>query len=478
MIVNLTWLFIRFPELPESRAAARESDRQHFRAYAFRMAKAVQTGPQVANDGDMSVAQIDKRYRELRTSQLVTARGSPGMLAALSVFDVGVFVWARYPAGRLAAVIAVAVVIVGSELWFTFRRGRSNDGHLGNLLRFFFTLALCPLTGGVRSPFVAVLLIPVSDIVIATGWSRTVKMMLAILAATLVATAVLPDAWFGPDLPHPAYGLVLVATLAAGVVWHTRYVVGLTRAMAAMGFQLRRAREEVVERAMTRARDMEQLAAKLSHELKNPLTAIKGLVQLTSRSANDPDSREQLSVVATEVGRMEEILKEYLSFSRPLKELQPRPVRLGALADDVLAAMEGRAASAGVALRRSGEASVEADPRRLKEALFNLVGNALEATPRGGTVEVNIEDGDGMARIAVRDSGHGMPKDVLERLGTPFFTTREEGTGLGVTVARAAFLQHGGSLVYSSEPGRGTTALGTLPSRTPSRSSHVAGPVG
>jgi signal transduction histidine kinase len=233
-----------------------------------------------------------------------------------------------------------------------------------------------------------------------------------------------------------------------------------------------------VERAMGRARDMEQLAAKLSHELKNPLTAVKGLVQLTARGARDSDSREQLQVVATEVDRMEAILKEYLSFSRPVHTLRPRPVRLGALADDVLVAMEGRAANGGVALRRQGDAAVEVDARRLTDALFNLLGNALDATPQGGTVEIQIDEIDHMARIAVRDSGRGMSQDVLERVGTPFFTTREEGTGLGVAVARATFTQHGGSLVYASEPGRGTTALGTLPLKDSQRSSHAAGAVG
>ncbi|HEY6100192.1 MAG TPA: ATP-binding protein, partial [Anaeromyxobacter sp.] len=86
--------------------------------------------------------------------------------------------------------------------------------------------------------------------------------------------------------------------------------------------------------------------------------------------------------------------------------------------------------------------------------------------PRGGTVQVEIGEQDGAVRVSVRDSGRGMPRDVLERVGTPFFTTREQGTGLGVAMARAAFVQHGGALEYASAEGRGTTALGTLPIRS------------
>src|SRR6267378_4422057 len=286
------------------------------------------------------------------------------------------------------------------------------------------------------------------------------------LAATLTASLVLPAHWFGPDVPQPAYWILLLAILVTAGAWHTRYALVLTRTIGDSACQLGRAREEVVYRAVARAREMEQIGLKLSHELKNPLAAIKGLVQLSARAACDPDSAEQLRVVAAEVDRMESILKEYLSFSRPLESLQPQRVALGALADEVLSLMDARAASAGIALRRRGDAIIEADPRRLKDALFNLVGNAVEATPKGGRVEVEIDEVERACRIAVRDSGRGMPPEVLDRIGTPFFTTRVEGTGLGVVVARATFAQHGGSLVYSSGPGRGTTAVGTLPLRS------------
>src|SRR5207237_1087249 len=189
--------------------------------------------------------------------------------------------------------------------------------------------------------------------------------------------------WFGPDIGQPVYWIILLAILATAGAWHTRYALLLTRTVGDSACQLGRAREEMVIRALTRARELEQIGAKLSHELKNPLAAIKGLVQLSARAACDPDSREQLRVVAAEVDRHES---------------------------------------------------------------------------------------ERAARIAVRDSGRGMPPEVLERLGTPFFTTRDEGTGLGVVVARAAFAQHGGSLVYASEPGQGTTATGTLPLRYAHRS--------
>jgi signal transduction histidine kinase len=133
-----------------------------------------------------------------------------------------------------------------------------------------------------------------------------------------------------------------------------------------------------------------------------------------------------------------------------------------------LAVLSARADHAAVALSSRGDATVEADPRRIREAVLNLVANAIEATQAGGEVVVAVRRAGDVAEIVVRDSGRGMSPETLRRLGTPFFTTRDEGTGLGVVLARSVVAQHGGTLTYDSEPGRGTTATIVLPAR-PSR---------
>jgi signal transduction histidine kinase len=237
----------------------------------------------------------------------------------------------------------------------------------------------------------------------------------------------------------------------------------MTRALDASRDEIVRARESVAHDAFSRAREMEQLSAQLSHELKNPLGAIKTLVQLSARAATDAKSRERLQIAEAQIERMNGILKGYLSFARPFGKLQRERVDLSALAEELLQLLAPDAARSGVALRRRGAARVDADPRRLKEALINLVANAVQATPRGGFVEIEIGCRENAVEVAVRDSGVGMPPDVLEKVGTPFFTTREQGTGLGVALARAAFVQLGGGLRYISAVGRGTTALGILP---------------
>ena len=331
------------------------------------------------------------------------------------------------------------------------------------LLAFLAQFIVVGLTGGLHSPFVITTIAPLSGTIVAFGWSTRSKLAMKMAVAGALVLVVLPAPWFGPAVAEPWFSQLVGLTLLGVALLHGAYLVAMRRAVNDSHCRADRAREQMTQQALARARELEQLGAQLSHELKNPLGAIKALVQLSRRDSCDEMSRERLQVAESEVERMSGILQEYLSFSRPLDKLRREPLSLGALADEVVDLLSASAAAAGVSLRRAGDARLEADPRRLREAMFNLMANALDATPRGGSVEIGISDRAGAVQLEVRDSGRGMPREVLARVGTPFFTTREQGTGLGVAMARAAFTQHGGSLEYASEEGRGTTATAILP---------------
>jgi signal transduction histidine kinase len=223
-------------------------------------------------------------------------------------------------------------------------------------------------------------------------------------------------------------------------------------------------REERVSEAIAQLRRLQSVGAKVAHELKNPLASIKGLCQLVARTPESERTQERLTVVASEISRMETILNEYLSFSRPLEDIRPEAIDLNVLARDVLDVLDGRAVGAGVSLALEGSApTVQGDPRRLKEALINLVSNAIEATPNGGSVALRVRGTTAGVQLDVQDSGRGISPEDLERLGTSFFTTRPNGTGLGVVLAQGVITQHGGSLAYASAVGKGTTATIKLP---------------
>lgn len=412
------------------------------------------------------------RAAETRATATEWVRLRPYRIAPSIVVVIGVLFAAGYPAPRIAVVGVAYGLSFVYQLREAARARRSGIDErslfVSHLILLTMHAVLIGATGGMRSPLWPGLLGNSLGTLNIFGKSRESTVTILFTCGLTIVLALLPEAIRGPAIAGPFH-----TALAA---WTILFTLFLLRTSAfALGDAFRRTevtldkmREDVIVAATERAKSLEGIGSKVAHELKNPLSAIKGLVQLLKRGAADEKSRERLGVICSEVTRMEGILRDYLSFSRPLEELKPQPVELGALADDVCSVLEARAEVAGISLTRTGGAArVLGDPRRLKEALLNLVSNALEATPRLGEVEIAIVAGvgDQDPRIEIRDTGKGMSAEELARVGTPFFTTREGGTGLGVVLARAVVAQHGGAVTYASDAGRGTRVTVQLPAR-------------
>jgi signal transduction histidine kinase len=366
------------------------------------------------------------------------------------------------PGRQVLALALGASVMLGFFLFeaMRFRRRPVTERQLlGSLL---FTAAglsvACFVTGAIRSPLVPLLFAPTVTAFAAFGRSRESAVTLGGLLLLLGALTLLPAGPF-PPIPVPWGGwMALVAAVASALLLNLG-VSGLTSAYADAARQLSEARQEMLEAAEARARTLEALGAKVSHEIKNPLASVRALVELVAQGGVDERSRKRLEVVLGEVSRIDGILRDYLGFSRPVVELRREDVDVSRLLAETAAVLEARARERGVTLEVVAEPlQARVDPRRLKEALFNLMANALEACEAGGRVEARAERHEGGVSIFVRDTGRGMSPETLARVGTPFFTTREQGTGLGVTLARAVAVQHGGGLTFESEPGRGTVA--------------------
>ncbi len=324
--------------------------------------------------------------------------------------------------------------------------------------------AVVALTGGLSSPMTPLLVGPV--IVATTLFGRTrASAVVAVTAVVVTLLIALIPPSLRPTIHEPWFALLAFSTICSSVATASIAVLGLSDGLADTGARLRNACEGVLEAQSTKKRDLDGMGAKVAHELKNPLAAIKGLLQLERGRVTDERSRRRFDVMAKEVARMETILHDYLSFARPFEALQPTEVDLKSVVENVVAVLEGRATSAHVDLRVEAQTvTVRCDPVRMKEALLNLAANAVEATSAGGTVTLKIELADGAVAVSIADTGAGMSRPVLERVGTPFFTTRDEGTGLGVALARSIVAQHGGELSFQSEPSRGTVARIALPS--------------
>jgi signal transduction histidine kinase len=331
-----------------------------------------------------------------------------------------------------------------------------------------FMVTAIATTGGVHSPMLPMLTVPVMVVVAVWGWRKPAKILVANFVVSVLILFALPRAVTGEPVPSPYFDVTMTINLILGIAFGSQSVVGLSEGFTSKARVLESVREQALVTAASRVRSLEQVGAKVAHELKNPLAAIKSLLQLEQAAGRDEKSQRRLDVMTREVARMEGILREYLSFSRPLEDLRVGAVDLAAVADNVLALLEGRAATANVRLSRTGaSALLAADGRRLEEAVLNLTANALEATPAGGSVSLDITATKAGCVLRVRDTGVGMSAAVLEKVGTPFFTTRKDGNGLGVVLAKAVITQHGGHLEFNSHPGQGTVATVTLPPSLP-----------
>lgn len=260
-----------------------------------------------------------------------------------------------------------------------------------------------------------------------------------------------------------------VTLLAIGMV--TALASYLAERLRATGGRLHEATVEVAE-ARLRAEKAEQLAllgqiaAGLAHEIRNPLGAIAGSIELLRAGNLSKEDAQLCDIVATETTRLSDLVTDMLDLARP------RPIALErvdalALAREVvtLAGSSGRGVSdVGVSLESAlDEAPTVADPAQLKQVVWNLVRNAVQASQPGGRVLVRLErEGDELT-LAVEDHGAGIPESARASMFDAFFTTRAKGTGIGLAVVKRIVDEHGFGIEVESEEGAGTTFRVRMP---------------
>src|SRR6266545_1035648 len=228
--------------------------------------------------------------------------------------------------------------------------------------------------------------------------------------------------------------------------------------------------EEQLRRA-ERLSALGELSAVLAHEIRNPLGSIRGTAEILKDDFVPGDRKyEFLEILVKETDRLNRVVQDFLQLARPV-EVEQGTCNLTAELREVAALVSAEAASRGIALRLSpaGLLQVRGDREKLRQVFLNLVLNAVQATPRGGSIDIAataVPAGEGASpsiEIVFADTGEGMEPTVLGRIFEPFFTTKEGGTGLGLAIAQKIIESHGGSIEVESVPGKGTVFRVTLP---------------
>lgn len=224
-----------------------------------------------------------------------------------------------------------------------------------------------------------------------------------------------------------------------------------------------------------------EVAVGIAHEVRNPLGIIKTSAELVQKKGNlPPTDTKLLSYVVDEVRRIDGLIKNFLAFAKPAPPLLA-PVRAIDVIERVTRFAEPELARRHIALRlddRAEGAIVKADEDQLYQACLNLILNAVDAMAGGGTLAISLNRAGAHLRIAVSDTGHGISPEHKERIFNPFFTTKEQGTGLGLAKVFAVMESHAGRVECKSTPGEGATFILTLPLAAgdpPHVSHHSAG---
>lgn len=223
-----------------------------------------------------------------------------------------------------------------------------------------------------------------------------------------------------------------------------------------------------VEEMMVRSEKLSvagQLAAGIAHEIRNPLTSLKGFLQLLQSGSEA--KMDYFKIMEEEIQKIETITSELLFISKPMTDYK-KVEKISPLLNDVIVLLSSEANMAGIeiTLNTNEEAKIICDRSQIKQVFINLVKNAIESMNSGGKIDINVKQNKerGLCIVDVIDEGAGISPDIIHKLTEPFFTTKKQGTGLGLMITNEILQRHGGRLdIYLVEGKKGSRFQVSLP---------------
>jgi len=207
-----------------------------------------------------------------------------------------------------------------------------------------------------------------------------------------------------------------------------------------------------------------QMGASIAHEIKNPLTTIKGFLQLAEKTG-EKLSEAKLRLLISEIDRCNAIISDFLSISKKTDAKQV-VCNLKEVLEQQIILIEKEAMLANVQLHAEiDDIFLKVNPNEIKQLFLNLIHNAIEAMPNGGNLYVRLKELENKVILEVEDEGKGIPEAILRKIGTPFLTTKKHGTGLGISVCQQIVEKHGAEMKFTSKVGSGTKVTVIFPKK-------------
>ncbi|WP_246569567.1 ATP-binding protein [Lentibacillus saliphilus] len=205
-----------------------------------------------------------------------------------------------------------------------------------------------------------------------------------------------------------------------------------------------------------------QLAAGIAHEIRNPLTSLKGFIQLLQGGLNQKE--EYYKIMLDEIDKMEAITSELLFISKPVSN-DIKLESINEMINDVIYLLrpQGKIRNIDIVWQQGDDCEIQCNRSQIKQVLINIIKNALEAMAHKGKVVIQSYQANNSVNIDVSDEGSGIPQEIIHKLKEPFFTTKEGGTGLGLMITHQILTKHNGTLNIFSKPNEGSTFQIILP---------------
>lgn len=280
-------------------------------------------------------------------------------------------------------------------------------------------------------------------------------------------------------IAHFKHRIMVTSVLIMGLLFSiVRHIVKRGENIIAKRAEERLLLEQKLNQA-ERLASLGEMVAAVSHQIRTPLGIISSTAELLKRKLSRTDPQEELTnVIIQEAKRLNGIVTDFLNSARP-----PTPNLMPCSVDDILeknlSFLAPETEKNGYKIRKrlaTHIREIQADPGLLYQAFLNILMNAMQAMPEGGTITIELADRKDTLTIVFSDEGKGIPDDILKRIWHPFFTTKDTGSGLGLPIVRKIVEGHGGTVRIENGPGKGAQVTVTLPAGKVNRETLPASP--